>query len=290
MALFQSFFAGSGAEDGHPAPVPQKRAELLRLVYRERFWNLLTPNLLYAAFCVPAFLLCAFCLKAVFGYWENGEGTLEQILPALHTLALGMLVCRLPIGLAGAGMARVMRSWARDEHASGWGDFWAGLAQNARQGLLLSLPAGLFGLAFYWYAAFLSRNPGLGGASAFPAGVCLLLAALWAAAEKTAYVTAVSYRLKTGDVFKNSLLMTLSHLPAAFGVLLACLLPALVCAAVICWISFPVGALLAAAFYLTFGFARQWLFAASFANRLCEETINPHIAGAGTRIGMGPKS
>ena len=81
MALFQSFFAGSGAEDGHPAPVPQKRAELLRLVYRERFWNLLTPNLLYAAFCVPAFLLCAFCLKAVFGYWENGEGTLEQILP-----------------------------------------------------------------------------------------------------------------------------------------------------------------------------------------------------------------
>ena len=73
MALFQSFFAGSGAEDGHPAPVPQKRTELLRLVYRERFWNLLTPNLLYAAFCVPAFLLCAFCLKAVFGYWENGE-------------------------------------------------------------------------------------------------------------------------------------------------------------------------------------------------------------------------
>lgn len=288
MGLFDKFFSGYSSEDaaGTPFRQPSTRPELFRTVFKENMGRLIPLNLLYLLFSIP---LIAWCIL-YFAQFENviasaGEELLQQLLGNMYMFALGLIPCILLTAPANAGIAYVTRNLARDEVSMIWQDFWYGLRKNRKQAFLTSLITAVLPLIVYSYIAFLSTNPDQVSISMLPAAVCVIVVVLWALASPTIYVMMVTYDLKFKALIKNALIMTIAHLPTAVGVGLLRLLPAVVIAIVVMFLSAPVGTIMLVAYGVLWGASVEWLLCSSFGNRLCEEHINPQI-GAPTRIGL----
>lgn len=287
MGLFRGWFRGFSGEDPVSAfRQPSNRRELFFLVLRENLWKLLLLNLLYLLFCVPA-AVWSFLHLARLESLLRGGASPAALLGTVYMAVLGLIPCLWLTALADAGIARVARSWARDEPALIWQDFWLGVRQNWKQALPAGVISSLCPLIVYWYAAFLALNPERMAASLAPGVVCALVLALWRMMRPTVFVMMVTYRLRLRDILKNSVIMTLVHLPTAIGVALAAAAPAAAGVLVLLYLSAPVGALALAVYFLAWGFSLPWLLGSAFANRLCEELINPKL-GAPVRIGLRP--
>ncbi len=88
-------------KEGKGVPKDQKTPRLILFfqVYFRKFWNLLLLNLLYVLFCIPV----------------------------------------VTIGPATAGMTKILRNYAREEHAFLWGDFIETFKKNFKQAFIYSL-------------------------------------------------------------------------------------------------------------------------------------------------------
>ena len=87
--------------EGKGVPKEQNTPRFLLFfqIYFRKFWNLLLLNMLYVVFCIPV----------------------------------------VTIGPATAGLTKVLRNYAREEHAFLWGDFIEAFKKNFKQSLLYSL-------------------------------------------------------------------------------------------------------------------------------------------------------
>lgn len=245
-------------------------------------------NLQYLLFCIPMIVWCGLHLAQMENVLNNAASDqIKSLLGTANMMVLGMIPCLWLTGLANAGIARVCRSWARDEPAFIWQDFLLGIKRNWKQALLTGIISSLRLLVVYWYTAFLATNPAYMSASILPMIICAFVLALWSMILPTVYVMMVTYELKLMDVLKNSVIMTLAHLPTAIGIALAKILPVLAGILIVLYVSAPAGSLLLTGYFLTWGFSLPWLLGSSFANRLCEEFINPKL-GAPVRIGLRP--
>ena len=286
MGIFSKLFTGmQGDDDTVYYQAPATRPQLFRLVLKERFWNLMPLNLTFLVFCLPAAAWCGFWLMGL----EKAitDGTMNEVLAALHAMVLGLVPLITLTGPAMAGMTCVTRRWARDEHASAWQDFWDGLRKNWKAALLPAFLTSLMPLIVYWYAAFWLNTPEQVRISALPTAICGIVFLIWIVALPTVYALLTGYELKMKDVLKNAVMMTLAHGPTAVGVWLVGFLPLVLPALILIFASAPLGTLLLLVYGILLGFALRSLLASSFANRLCEEFINPRI-GAPTRIGLRP--
>jgi len=102
----------------------------------------------------------------------------------------------------------------------------------------------------------------------------------------------ITYQLKTLDVIRNSVLMTVAKLPFALLIKLATLVvPALAYGlmALIPGIQMQV-LMVVVLLYLTFMVAFNKLITVSYANWLFETYLNPRIEGARTNIGLRPEN
>lgn len=288
MGLFSKLFAGYSSEDaaGTPFRQPSTRPALFRLVLKENLWRLVPLNLLYLLFCIPLLALCIFIIPQVEVVFASDSGFfMQDLLGVLYGLALGLIPCLLVIGPANAGIAYVTRNIARDEVSLVWQDFCHGLKNNWKQSFFVSLVSAVLPLILYWYAAFLSMNPGQVSVSMLPAVICIIVVVLWYLASPSVYVMMVTYELSFKALIKNALIMTIAHLPTALGIGLLRLIPAAVVAVFVLFVSVPLGTILLVAYGVLWGASFDWLLCSSFANRLCEEHINPQL-GEPTRIGL----
>ncbi len=93
MGLFNNYLKeGKGVSKEQNTP----RFILFFQIYFRKFWNLISLNLLYIAFCIPI----------------------------------------ITIGPATAAMTKILRNYAREEHAFLWGDFLETFKKNFKQGFL----------------------------------------------------------------------------------------------------------------------------------------------------------
>ena len=186
------------------------------------------------------------------------------------------------------GVSRVMRNWARDEHADTFGDFLAGVKENWKQGLLYSLICGALPLLVFicvnFYTGMLAASP----LFYLPLAVTLVVALLWSLSAQLMSALIVSYRLRFTGVVRNAVLMTLAALPKAIGVKLITLaIPAILLLlmqfvpAAMRW-AVPAALVLYAVFWLSF----NRLIVASYSNACCEKYLNAKIEGAGVNIGL----
>lgn len=287
MRFFKDYFYGkSGQRDFTEQDLPANRFQLFREVLKVRRGSMVGLNFLYLLCWIPAVLWSFLNLVQLSAIAEGlSEATLGNLLYSYLLVLFPLIAITGPFTV---GVSRVMRNWARDEHAYAFGDFIAGLKENWRQGLLYSLICGAVPLLVYicvsFYAGMLAASP----LFYLPLAVTLVVALLWSLSAQLMPALIVSYRLPFTGVVRNAVLMTLAALPKAVGVKLATLaIPAVLlllmqfAPAAMRW-AVPAALVLYAIFWLSF----NRLIVASYSNACCEKYLNAKIEGAGVNIGL----
>jgi uncharacterized membrane protein YesL len=186
----------------------------------------------------------------------------------------------------------VLRNWARDEHSFVLSDFKDALKANWKQALVISCIDGIMPFLMVTCWRFYGGMAGSNLIFILPAALTLLIGVIWTLASMLAYPMLITYKLRTRDVIRNSLLMTVAKLPYALLVKLATLVvPALAYGLMLLLPNIQMQILaVVSLLYLTFLVAFNKLITVSYANWLCETYLNPRIEGARTNIGLRPEN
>ena len=287
MHFFKNYFYGRpGQRDFTEQDLPTNRFQLFREVLKVRRGSMVGLNILNLLCWIPAVLWSFLNLVQLTAIAEGlSDATLGDLLYSYLLVLFPLIAVTGPFTM---GASRVMRNWARDEHAYAFGDFLAGVKENWRQGLLYSLICGAAPLLVFvcvnFYASMLAASP----LFYLPLAVTLIVALLGSLSAQLMPALIVSYRLRFTGVVRNAVLMTLAVLPKAIGVKLITLaIPAILLLlmqfvpAAMRW-AVPAALVLYAIFYLSF----NRLILASYSNACCEKYLNAKIEGAGVNIGL----
>jgi len=292
-SFFHNYFYGkSGKKDFTESDLPGTRLQLFGTVLSVRRGGMLSLNLLYLLFWIPAILWTGLNLIHLSSLAAASAESLA--VPGLDNLIYSWLLVMFPLssltGPFNMGVSTVMRNWARDEHSFVWMDFWAGVRANWKQGLLFGLINGAAPLLAYVCFSFYSQLAGQSLIFYLPLAVILIAAVFWTMMALLLPTMLISYELRFGTALKNALLMTLAALPRAFGALIAThALPLILVLAFLFvpgWLNWLTPIVLL--FFGLFGLSFNKLIAASYANALCEKYLNTKIDGA--RVGIGLRS
>ncbi len=288
MKLFDNYFYGRPDRGDYTEDdQPKTRVQLFFQVLRVRWGGLIGLNLLYLLFWLPAVAWTFLCLT----YFERSYYEVN-VLHLFFTYFL--LLCPLVTitGPANTGVSYVLRNWARDEHAFAWSDFWLGLRENWKQGLLMGFINGFVPLGIYvWFYIVLVISGGEMNffVTAFVyalALVALIAAVICALASMLMPMQIVTYRQSFVGKMKNAVIITLATVPKTLGIrLLTYAVPIVLCfVAGCCNSTWPLSLL--AGLYCVILISFNKLIVASYANAMCEKYINSKIDGAGTDIGL----
>ena len=287
MSFFKNYFYGkSGQRDFTEQDLPTNRMQLFREVLKVRRSSMVGLNFLYLLCWIPAILwsyLNLVQLSAIAaGISDANLGDL------IYSYLLVLFPLSAITGPFTMGISRVLRNWARDEHAYAAGDYFAGVKENWRQGLLYGLINGALPLLVCICWNFYTGMAGGSPLFYLPLAIALIAGLLWILSAQLMPTLIVTYRLRFTGVVRNAVLMTLAALPKAIAVKLATLaIPVVLlllmqfAPAALRW-AVPAALVLYAIFWLSF----NRLITASYANACCEKYLNPKIEGAGVDIGL----
>lgn len=268
MGVFDSFWSGgTGWRQRHGAP--KNRRQLFLCVLFDQFFSFPAINLLYGLFWLPAILWTTATLLRLFTAMELNQN--QDFLAYLNGFFLGLIPCITLTGPAKAGMALVMRNWAREEYTGAFRTFWKGVQENWRPALCISFVTGLFPMIL-WYGFLIAIQ---NGNEWIPALLLLALAVygFFLLSQQVLYTLIVTYDLPLWAHFKNACILTLLRLPAAVLILLGSLFFVFLYG-VFVWIRPEmISALLIipVLYYLFIGFALTELIQASYSNWLCSQ-------------------
>lgn len=287
MSFFKNYFYGkSGQRDFTEQDLPTNRMQLFREVLKVRRSSMVGLNFLYLLCWIPAILwsyLNLVQLNAIAaGISDANLGDL------IYSYLLVLFPLSAITGPFTMGISRVLRNWARDEHAYAAGDYFAGAKENWRQGLLYGLINGALPLLVCICWNFYTGMAGGSPLFYLPLAIALIAGLLWILSAQLMPTLIVTYRLRFTGVVRNAVLMTLAALPKAIAVKIATLaIPVVLlllmqfAPAALRW-AVPAALVLYAIFWLSF----NRLITASYANACCEKYLNPKIEGAGVDIGL----
>ena len=292
--LMNNYFYGKqGKGDYTVADMPQNRLALFGEVLKVRWSGLFGVNLLYMVTWIPAIAWTFINVLALYNLLNAEAGvSADDIIGLMNTWLMVMIPCIAITGPFNAGVTYVLRNWARDEHSFVLSDFKDAVKANWKQALVISLIDGVmpFLVVTCWrfYSGMLSRSM----IFILPAALTLLMGVTWTLASMLAYPMLITYELKTLDVIRNSVLMTVAKLPFALLIKLATLIvPALAYGLMALIPNIQMQVLMVVVLlYLTFMVAFNKLITVSYANWLFETYLNPRIEGARTNIGLRPEN
>jgi len=308
--LINSYLYGkSGKGDYTKDDLPQTRGQLFKEMLRVRLSGLTRLNMLYMLSWLPAMLIIVYHLILVYtalsgmadASAQYAEGTILEAdltqqmqsgIDAIKSIAMFCLLMLVPaITITGPftpGLCYVTRNWARDEHAFIFSDFKDAVKKNWKQGLLTGFITGMVPLVGYvcwdFYGSMASQANTL---YIIPQVLTLFVALLWLMSLIFTYPLMVSYRLKYGQLLRNSFLLTLGRLPQTVLFKLISLVPILIAAAVAVLTPYYVWAVVICfLYYLLFGFAFSRFISASFTNAVFDKYINSKIEGVQINRGL----
>ena len=279
------FYGKSGKGDYRIEDMPQNRRQLFGAVLKTRWSALVGVNLLYVLFWLPA------AAWTILNYFTLAAGTTD-VAGLFSTYLLVLIPLIALTGPFTAGATYVLRNWARDEHSFVWSDFWDAVRGNWKQGLIVSTISGFLPyLVFVGYSFYGTMATQKSVVFMIPLALLFLVFIVWKLSEMIIYTLMVTYDLKTKDLIRNAILLTIGKLPLAVGVkLLTWIVPILAVALLFIVPSIePYVLLVVGLLYLVYmpGFNR--LITCSYSNALCEKYLNTKI-GAPTNIGLRPEN
>ena len=287
--LMNNYYYGKqGKADYTIENMPQNRRQLFGEVLKVRWGAMVGVNLLYMLFWLPAIIWTGLNLVALLNLTEsNGP---DAFVGLFFTWLLVLIPCVAITGPFNAGVSYVLRNWARDEHSFVLSDFKDAVKDNWKQALVISLIDGVMPFVMFTGWRFYGSMMQNSAFYVVPAGLMLLICILWMLASTLAYPMLVTYKLKTRDVIRNSILLSVAKLPYAVLFKLATLAVPLVGLGLAILIpSIQIQVLgIVVLLYLVFLVAFNKLIVASYANWLFETYLNPRIEGARTNIGLRP--
>lgn len=288
--LMNNYYYGKqGKADYTIESMPQNRRQLFGEVLKVRWSALFGVNLLYMIAWIPAIIWTGLNVTALLNGAETMSG--EVMSGLLSTWLLIMIPCIAITGPFNAGVSYVLRNWARDEHSFVLSDFKDALKANWKQSLVMSLIDGIMPFLMYTGLRFYGAMMANSGIYAVPLGLMLLVGILWTLASMLVYPMLITYDLKTKDVIRNSVLLSVAKLPFAVLIkLLTLVIPALALGLALLIPSIQMQVIMIVVMlYLVFLVAFNKLIVASYANWLFETYLNPNIEGARTNIGLRPE-
>ncbi len=132
-------------------------------IFFRKFWNLVMLNMLYVLFCIPI----------------------------------------VTIGPATAGMTKILRNYAREEHAFVWGDFIETFKKNFKQSFLFSL-LDLFVLTFLTLDLLSIQNVTNQVLSTVSMAAILFSLTIWIFMRYYIYTMMITFRLTFRQLLKNA--------------------------------------------------------------------------------------
>ena len=292
--LMNNYFYGKqGKGDFTLEQLPQNRRQLFGEVLKVRWSSMFGVNLLYMIIWLPAIAWTLLNLVTMYNML-GGEiaSTAEDFSGLIATWLLILFPCVAITGPFNAGVTYVLRNWARDEHSFVLSDFKDAVKANWKQALVISCIDGIMPFLVVTCWRFYGNMLAQSLIFMLPAALVLLVGVLWTLASMLAYPMLITYELKTIDVIRNSLLMTVAKLPRSVLIKLATLIvPALAYGLMVLIPNIQMQVLMVVSLlYLTFMVAFNKLITVSYANALFETYLNPRIEGARTNIGLRPEN
>lgn len=285
--LMNNYFYGkSGKGDYRIEDMPQNRFQLFGAVLKTRWSAMVGVNLLYVLFWLPA------AAWTLLNYITLVSGAAENVTGLFSTYLLILIPLIALTGPFTAGATYVLRNWARDEHSFVWSDFWDAVKGNWKQALVVSVISGLMPyMLFMGYTFYGTMASTKSFVFMIPLALLFLVFIVWKLSEMIIYTLMVTYDLKTKDLIRNAILLTVGNLPLAVGVKLLTLVFPIIAFVLLFFIpsiELPV-ILVFCLLYLIYIPAFNRLITCSYSNALCEKYLNSKI-GAPTNIGLRPEN
>ena len=299
MGFFQRFYYGkAGQADFNPEDLPKNRRELFLSMFKIRFSGLITQNLIYLVFCIPASAVCwiTFLVLMSLASEAMNDATLnatlaQQIFSYLNVGMLALVPCLGSAGIGATGTMYILRNWARDQHAFGLSDIKDSIKANWKQGLVFGLLNGLVTLVcyvgWYFYRQQSAATSGFGGIMfTVLQGLMLVVLCVWWMMNMIAYPMMITYDLKLRTILRNSLILIVGRLPQSVGIWLLSLAPTIICFGVYILTGISWAILAWIVIYALIGFSFSGFLYASYANALFDKYMNPRIEGAPVNMGL----
>ena len=295
MAGFFGFFDYSKEGKGvYPDDPPRGPVATFFSVLGRKFWKILTVNLMYVIFSLPALILSFFAATYVLSVLMPGltmetlvrlfreavvqlqEGvTLEEFAASqmlIIYLALGVLLTGLGLIVIGpvlAGITYILRNYSREEHAFVWMDFKDHAKKNFKQALVASLISLVVTIIFTVNIAFYSSGEVFGGGilSTFFQTIMIILFVIWCIMQMYLYPMMITFELSLKQLYKNCLLFTIMRLPLNVLILLLSVILLLIIPVVLMLIGYGITVLLALIWYLFLAFGVTLLLTNMFVYR-----------------------
>lgn len=198
--------------------VDKKGINLYFDIIVRRFWKIITLNLIFLLFSIPAIIIGWFLstyavswLAAIVGMATTTENV--NGLTFISVFACILLLLVTGTGPASAGMNYVLRKYVNDTHSWVWSDFSDNAKANFKQSAaiyLINTAAVILcfvGFVFYSYAMS-------GMLAFFLKTVMIVIAALFFMMQMFTYQLAVSFELSIKDIYKNSFILLMVKLPS----------------------------------------------------------------------------
>lgn len=314
--MMNSYYYGkSGKGDYRKEDLPKNRWQLFWEMLRVRLSGICRVNLMTVVLWLPLMLVIMMTLNSFVTVSdmqrmtdENGNSYLALVYdpitdengnvtsegwttPATEVLSMTLLLmipCILITGPAQAGMAYVMRNWARDEHAFPWADFKDAVKDNWKQALGISaITAILPYLIFVGYHFYGQMQTEQGIFFMLPQMMIVIVGFVWCLALVYFYPLMVCYKMTFGQLIRNGFVMAIARLPMNIVMRLVTLIPAFIALAVMLLSNSWLYALLGLAlYYVIMGNAMTRFIYASYTNGVFDKYINSRIEGVEINRGL----
>ena len=320
------YYGKSGKGDFQKEDLPHNRWQLFWAMLRVRLSSLSRMNLMVLPVFIPLMgvllvngLRCVQVLNLAVGFQQSieqgtelGEEYTEEIIAMfrsapyfadgvfdlaaysrdilqsilMHTL-IWLIPCILITGPVEAGIAYVLRNWARDEHAFIWADFKDAVKENWKQGLGISAITSVMPVIVYISWQFYGSMAERSMFYVFPQMLILVLGVLWSLGLIYAYFLMVTYRMTFTQLVKNAVILGIGRLPQSIGIRLLTLLPAAVCLLLFLFTGVGMyGVLALGGYYILIGLTLTRFIFASLSNAVFDRFINSRIEGVRVNRGL----
>lgn len=223
LAGFFGFFDYTKPGPGVPKDAPPKaRIIVFFEILGRKFWKLVSINLMFFLFNLPATLLMMF----ITGYFIPQMISDDPLMDLMVRFIFGAGFLCIPVitvGPAQAGFTYILRNYAREEHAFPWWDFKDAAKSNFKQSLIVSviniLATALVGLDLNLY---FRMNTGNNFLLSMASGFMILAFVIFLMMNMYIYPMMITFNLSIKQLYKNAFIFSVMRFFPNLGMLILC--------------------------------------------------------------------
>lgn len=252
-------------------------------VLARKFWKLISVNLIYLLFNIPAILISFFIatfmvlpfMPTIVDSASHSDLFTFLLVGTFPILMFLMAVPVITVGPAQAGLSYLLRCYSYELPTFDWSDFKDKMKENLKQGLAIGL-INLFAIVFlmidfYLYSRFIGNSTFISIAN----GILIVVLIVFLMMNLYLYPMMVTYKLKLKDLYKNALLFSFAKFLPNLAVLILCFFLIMAPILLVNMTGSVLVLTLTYVFYIILGFSLPGYISSFFINPVIDKYINP---------------